>query len=173
MMFRDTARGSFSCLSNLLRYELIAQGLGLYCDCDMFCLRPIEDAEHIFGRQDYQYINGAVLKLPPDSPAVAELCAIKNQGIDKLAALPWGTTGPKAVTAALKRHGLDNLASPIDAFYPVHWGCTQLFSDPGLRLRDLVTPRTIAVHLVNQGLKRQSAEGNVDPASPLGEILAA
>ena len=70
--YRDClAGGGLSLFSNLLRYELLRAGLGLYVDCDVFCLRPIEDAEYIFGWETKKLINNAVLKIPADCPRAA------------------------------------------------------------------------------------------------------
>jgi hypothetical protein len=48
---RYRGTGSFALFSNLLRYEILKASLGIYVDCDVFCLRPIEDADYIFGRE--------------------------------------------------------------------------------------------------------------------------
>lgn len=67
--------GSPAVFCDLLRYEVQAQQLGLYVDCDMYCLQPIEDREYMFGWESDDYINGAVLKLPSGSSALEELCS--------------------------------------------------------------------------------------------------
>ena len=41
-------KGSLAPFADLLLYELLGAGLGLYVDCDVFCLRAIEDADYIF-----------------------------------------------------------------------------------------------------------------------------
>lgn len=83
-IIRHRKTGSPSLFSDLLRYEIIGAGLGLYADCDVFCLRPIEDADHIFGREGAVFgwerpiLNTAVLKLPADCPTLTALRAIKD-----------------------------------------------------------------------------------------------
>ncbi len=70
--------GSYAISANLMRYRLMTLGLGLYVDCDVYCLRAIEDEPHIFGFESNGDVNTAVLKLPADSPVVADLCAISE-----------------------------------------------------------------------------------------------
>ena len=62
-IIRHRETGSFSLFSNLLRYELLRKELGLYVDCDIFCLKPIIDAKYIIGFEDNNSLNGAVLKI--------------------------------------------------------------------------------------------------------------
>ncbi|MCY4208385.1 MAG: glycosyltransferase [Roseovarius sp.] len=69
--------GSFAVFTDLLRYEILRQNLGLYVDCDIFCLKPIHDTDYIVGFQD-STINNAVLKMPADCPALQELCAMRH-----------------------------------------------------------------------------------------------
>jgi hypothetical protein len=64
-LIRHNATGSFSLVTNLMRYELLRRGLGLYVDCDVFCLRPMSDRESIFGWESRDYLNSAVLNLGP------------------------------------------------------------------------------------------------------------
>jgi hypothetical protein len=46
--------------------------------------------------------------------------------------MPWGTTGPKALTKFAKKHDRDRLASPPDVFYPVSPIQTRLIFDPDI-----------------------------------------
>src|SRR5690554_3966845 len=45
---RYTRGGGLSLFSNLLRYEIQKNQLGVYIDCDCYCLRPLENADYIF-----------------------------------------------------------------------------------------------------------------------------
>jgi hypothetical protein len=197
--------GSPALFANLFRYQLLRAGLGLYVDCDMYCVRPIQDADYIFGWQDEWTICNAVLKLPPDSPILTKLCNLKDGFIPPwigrretlklrfreliggprlLGQMRWGTTGPKAVTWYAKQDGLASHAAPTDVFYPIAKSHIHLLLDPDLRLDELITPRTQAVHLWNQlFVKRADKLSNlqsfvprdlddVPPTSPLGRIIA-
>jgi hypothetical protein len=157
----------------------------------VFCLRPIADADYFFGWETGKSINNAILKMPVDCPALAALIAIKDSphflppwrkkrpqrwqwlrrgaALLPLEQLPWGTTGPDALTYYAKQHGLTHLASPIDRFYPVHWDQVSLLFDPGLPLEALTTPRTDAIHLYNSKFAPFAANG-MPPHSPLWQI---
>ena len=117
-----------------------ALGLGLYVDCDVYCLRPIEDADYILGWQGRNSLANAVLKLPPDCPVLAALRAIKDTpnfvppsfGRRKrrlewlrgpapaipLEDLPWATAS-KALAYYAHLHGIDHLASQSIASIPL------------------------------------------------------
>ena len=83
-IIRHRKTGSLALFSDVLRYEILGAGLGLYVDCDVFCLRPIEDADYIFGREGTVFgwagimLASGILKLPPDCPMLATLRAIKD-----------------------------------------------------------------------------------------------
>lgn len=174
------SNGSYSLSANLMRYELLRRGEGLYVDCDVYCVRPAEDEPFMLGWQNPDYINCAVMKVPPDSPMLASLCSISegwtppwspHQPPTSLSDLPWGTTGPIATTWYAKEHGLVDRAKPFDVYYPVPHERWSQFYDPGLELRDLVTARTNYVHLWHQMPKHVGVETALDPRSPIGKIV--
>jgi hypothetical protein len=195
-IIRYRAGGSLALFSNLFRYELLAVDPGLYVDCDVYCLKPIDDEDYIFGWERDDVINNAVLKLPPDSPALAGLREIGRTRVlipewvgpnrrtyykmramvgmpVSISDMPWGTTGPLAVTWHIQQHGLDRLASPIDDFYPVHFDQTPNLFDPGLTIPDITTSRTRLIHLYHNRLQRTLARSEqIPPSSPLGQMLA-
>lgn len=186
--------GSVALFSDFLRYELLATHHGLYVDCDVYCIRPMEDADTIFGWEGDGCINNAVLALPSSSPTLEALRRLRRRsqfippwfardrqfvyrvkrlfGRAKLTALPWGTTGPRALTWYAKQFGIADQAASIDTFYPVHWAHTSLLLDPDRTLADLVTPRTQLVHLWTSRLNK-IAKGNIPPSSPVGRLIAA
>lgn len=175
--------GSYSLSANLMRYELQRQGWGLYVDCDVFCLRPIKDADFIFGWEDDYYVNCAVLKLPADSALVSDLCSIRDGWIPPwiepkadgslptVVEMPWGTTGPHSLTHFVREHDLLGHALPFDVFYPIYPYRTGSLYDTGLTLDDLTTPRTRYVHLyqaTGTGRKVEDTPANC----PMGQLLA-
>jgi hypothetical protein len=115
-------RGSVAPFSDWFRYELLKRDLGTWIDTDMYLLRPLDEhAEHLFGEERPGVINNAVLRVPADSPVLDELLApfagampawlaprhrLISQlrkwlaGSVDIGAMPWGTTGPAALTAA-------------------------------------------------------------------------
>ena len=194
-LIRHKATGSLAIFSDLLRYEILRADLGLYVDCDMFCVHPIEDEEHIFAWSSPKAINNAVLKLPADCPALLDLCKIKEGDFIPpwfaarqklrlrlrqligypaipLEDLPWGSTGPKALTWYAHHHGIDRHAKHKEVFYPIDNHQVALLFDPARTIEDLITPQTKAIHLFNEYFKRRSLDViPVPPSSPLGRIF--
>lgn len=184
--------GSYSFAADLFRLEIQAAGLGLYVDCDCYCVRPVEDADYIYGWEDSQTLGTAVLKLPAGSELLADLRSIgmarafvppwARSGAKRryrarailgisvpVSEMEWGTLGPKALTYYAKKRSMDSRAQPPDTFYPLHWGHADLIRDPALRLEDLITPRTQILHLWNEALAR--APGAAPHGSPLDILI--
>jgi hypothetical protein len=181
-------RGSVAPFSDWFRYELLKRGAGTWIDTDMYLLRPLdEQAEHLFGEERPRVINNAVLRLPANSPILDELLgpfrgtmpawlAPRHRlssyfrkwrgGSVDVGAMPWGTTGPAALTAAAAKFGLSSLALPPAAFYPVPWESFGWIADPTQHLDEMVTNITVGVHLWNECIKTFKN----DPA-PRGSFL--
>ncbi|MFQ5624818.1 MAG: hypothetical protein ACE5FS_15650 [Paracoccaceae bacterium] len=192
-MFRHKKTGSLAPFVDLMRYEILSKGLGLYVDCDIYCLKPMIDADYIFGWQVDHSINNAVLKLPVDCPTLRSLSMIKDMwqflppweswkrrlkwrfqyavGKGRLRHLPYGSTGPYALTWFLRKYGLLSRALPQDVFYPLPPAEAARLLDPGLSVADIATPNTVALHLYNEALHRRMGAAIPD-TSPLGEIVS-
>src|SRR5438094_244346 len=115
------SEGSPSLFSNRFRYELQRRGLGPWIDADVYLLRPIPDRDYLFAWEDGERINGSVLRLPGDSPLIPALLDLFEErsippwltwrermaarwrlvttGRTDLPRMPWGSTGPHALTA--------------------------------------------------------------------------
>lgn len=169
--------GSVALFANWFRYELQRRALGTWVDADVYLLAPL-DAErpYLVGWQERSMLGNAVLRLPPDSPALATLLGLfaerevppwlgrrerrrarrrlEATGRTGLAEMPWGTAGPHAVTAALKREGLARWGLPADVLYPFGHRDSAWVADPARRLEEQLTSRTVAVHLWNELIKR-------------------
>ena len=182
--------GGASFFSNRFRFELQRQGKGTWIDCDLYLLAPMDfERPHLFGRQSDELLNTAVFRCPPDSPLLepllelfegqvmphwlsrrarieAEWRRLRSGRVD-IAAMPFGTTGPHALTAVARDTGLESEALPSETFYPVPWQEAAWIVDRGARLEDRIRPGTVAVHLWNEQI-RHLKEG---PA-PAGSFLA-
>lgn len=148
-MFRDSTENSLAPFSDLLRYELLAQGRGVYVDCDVFAFKPIADEPYIFGwygkvrGREARRINNSVLKLPPDCPVLAKLRGIRDGFVPPwypltrrlglrlrrlagqpvpLSKLGYQFAGPYALTYYLRRHRLEHHAKRADILHPALWG---------------------------------------------------
>lgn len=182
--------GSVALFSNLFRYELQRRGLGTWIDCDLYLLAPLDGARpYLFGYEGGGLINCAVLRTPPDSPLLAPLIRLFDEidvpfwlpwrarwaarrrlwrtGRTGLSHMPWGSVGPKALTALARRHGIERLALDRDVLYPVPYTRAGWIRDPTVTLEEVVAPSTVAVHLWNECIKDFKDE----PAPP-GSFLA-
>lgn len=186
-------RGSVALFSDWFRFEAQRRGLGIWLDCDVYLLAPLDGAPILLGESAPGAIESAVLRLPPDCPVLPALIAPFRQrtvpvwmsrrsrgaallrlwgtgrtGIDRM---PWGTLGPYALSWAVRSSGpgsaLAQAVQPTTRFYPVHWRDACWIVDPAQPLENRVSPGTVAVHLWSECL-RAVREG---PA-PAGSMLA-
>jgi hypothetical protein len=67
--------------------------------------------------------------------------------------MPWGMTGPHALTALARSASLTARASPTDVFFPAPWRNASWICDPAIKLDQIVTSRTVAIHLWNECIK--------------------
>lgn len=136
--------GSLALFSDVFRYHLLARSEGLiWADTDAYCLRPFRsETGHYFGWESDLNINGGVLGLPADSPALANLLKMTTdefgippwyspQTQQKLqersqsgnpthvSELPWGVWGPHAVTYHLHQTAEAKYAFERHVLYPV------------------------------------------------------
>jgi len=144
--------------------------LGIYVDCDVFCLKPLPETNYILGWESHKSINCAVLGAPAGSDLVEQLMTFAddpafippwfNENRKRMLRLkkalglpehpsnmPWGVIGPTLVTHVVKNLGLEDEVLPIDALYSLHWDHTPLLNDPGVSIDDLCTSRTYVLHL--------------------------
>ena len=125
MLQRYVVRGkpSLSKFSNYFRYRLIQKTGACWVDSDMLCLRKPDfiGKPILFGTQaeedDASRCNGAVLKLPRRHRMLRELEERARSGID--IDTRWGVLGPMLITELASKHGIDAVAEPRDAFYPL------------------------------------------------------
>ncbi len=189
-IFRHEGHASLALTADIYRLRILRENLGIYVDCDVYCLQPFPDAAYLFGWEDKFIINNAVLGMPADSKLLRALLRDAENpkfippraGLriwpklrmrqligtaDTRPHLPWASLGPHLLTHHVKRLGLQGLAQDIDIFYPLIYTHTPLLNQAGLRLEDLTTRRSLALHLWN-------ATNNFDeiqPGSTLDQIV--
>lgn len=165
--------------TDFFRYAMQAKGVGTWVDLDLYFLRPLDIADdYMFGWEHETSINGAILRLPPDSAMVRDLCAIPQlnwrppfygprrsvkfywrrltQGDLRPEDYRWGTFGPGVLTWLAKKHRVADRAQKREVFYPVrHSDAKLLLGDPE-RVERRLTPDTRAVHLWSSVLSREA-----------------
>ncbi len=175
-IFRHSTTGSYGVFADTFRYALLRATDEVYVDADVYCIRQIPNNDYIFGWEDDRLINGAILRLPPNSMILqrminlttndiifppwvgrktALLAVLKNLLGDgpTVKHLGFGATGPQALTYQIKELGLADLALPREHFYPVHWKNVQAFLSPKLTVRDIISPETTCIHMYNEILR--------------------
>jgi hypothetical protein len=168
--------GSVAPFSDWFRYELLRRGLGTWVDTDVYLVATLDtQSPYLFGIESPGILNNAVLRAPPHSALLSGLLEpfVKRTapkwmprhkylsmrarelltGHFDLASMPWGTTGPRALTALARLFGLTHLAQPQERFYPVPWQRASWILDPHKALEDVITDQTVAIHLWNHCIR--------------------
>lgn len=183
--------------SNFFRYALMQRTDHTWVDLDIIALRQLAyDTDRIYAFETHTRVNCAVLRLPKGSPELHDLVTLTPQtrgvaphitGLRRMkywirtlgrgvpiAQWPWGSTGPRALTAALIRHGGMAAALPMETFYPITPRDCRRFVLPD-HLTDASFPATTCgVHLsasnVNKVLARDFG-GVIPETSFLGQQI--
>ena len=165
--------GSVAAFSDWFRYELQRRRAGTWVDTDVYLLRSLDmRAPYLLGEEEPGMINNAVLRLPADLPLLEPLLQLFEKrttprwlpwrsylraraeelvrGGVNLSRLPWGATGPVALTELMRRFDLTSLAHPSEVFNPMPWSKADWILNPQISLGDVTTERTVSVHLWNR-----------------------
>ncbi|WBU64214.1 hypothetical protein [Paracoccus aerodenitrificans] len=191
---RYSREGSPSLHSNFFRYALMEKTESVWVDLDMIALRPFDFAgDRIYAHENPERVNCAVLRMPKDSPALAELLKFKpgmrgiaphitglrrlkyrirtlGQGVP-IEEWPWGSTGPRALSAYLRRHDEMKYAMPVETFYPIVPADCERFVAPAALSDDDFGPGTYGVHLSASNVQKVLAaryDGKIPENSFLG-----
>ena len=111
--------------SDLARYEILYDQGGVYVDCDLKPLRPIdplvEGAESVIAREDKRYINNAFMGSSPGSRFLADvLRGLRRSVLAQPRARVNRQIGAHYLTRIARRHPeLRVLGSEL--IYPYHW----------------------------------------------------
>lgn len=170
--------------SDIFRLQLMKKTDYLWCDTDVVSLAPIPTADHIFGYFNNTTICNAIMRLPPDSPA---LRGYTEYSLDPFPIRPWiegeeraelerqkqagelphasdqghSVYGPGVLTWFLQQHGEIKHASPTSVFYPLPFRQTGQANDVPARefRRKYLTDETLAVHLWGRRMRWWISKG--------------
>jgi hypothetical protein len=195
-IFRHRRTQSLAPFADWFRYRLLFERGGIWADTDVVCLGPFDYAQaRVFGWQDEEMINNAVIGLPAGDPLaswMATCCEHPNRWLpyddfairmhklqrrllrgNQRGDIRWGESGPIGLTRAIRHFGYTGEALPAWHFYPVPYAAFRtLFESPGangeIALRD-----ARAVHLWNNLIERDgSKHTRFPPDSPFEQLWA-
>lgn len=195
-IFRYKHSNSVAGFANWFRYKMLFEEGGIWVDTDVICLKRFDfSAELVFGREEYQKFNNAVLggeKGHPLFQLMMNQAASPNDflpfdnGRDKRRKLKrrylqgnhrgnlkWGEVGPLGLTRAIHYMKLEKFGLPYTAFYPVYPKCWDAIFDNTYPSPEKYFPESYAIHLWNEMFRsRASFDKNGQfPADSLIEAL--
>lgn len=182
--------GSVALFANRFRYELIRRGLGTWLDTDVYLLAPLDlERAYLMGREEADVIASSILRLPMDCRILRDLLMLFEEeiipfwmplsariasrwrllvdGRTGIERMPWGSLGPRALTAYARAYGVAGEAHRPAVFYPVNWRQADWIKSPRLGLEQMISADTVAVHLWNECIK-----GFKHLPAPEGSFLA-
>lgn len=194
---------SVALFSDLFRFHMIkAIPEIIYIDTDVFCLKPLDfDDPFLFGFEEYRNprawrLNGAVLRLPPESQILAKMLTFmedqhpapvwikpKFQGEMKARAaagdpmhvseLPWGIWGPLGITAFAGQTGEHTHAKSVDVLYPVPFPERRILFKRPAKTMHYLTEDSHTIHMWAPIKKFAAArfDGLCPPLSYIGHQL--
>ncbi|MEL7463564.1 MAG: hypothetical protein AAFN79_05830 [Pseudomonadota bacterium] len=170
---------SFALFSDIFRYHLMMKKPGeIWVDTDMLCWKSLENLDPVVvGYEAHKKLNGAILRLPPDSESLREMIEFTNDEYSippfvsrelqddyraahedgapvHVSEMPWGIWGPLAITYFLKKTGEAKFAAPEAAYYPVHFKDRKLFFKRPTAVMRTFTEETRTIHLWARRTKR-------------------
>lgn len=168
--------GSLALFSNMFRYAVLQRCGGVWSDCDVVCLKPLEAefaADYVIptefrdSTRQVALANGCLLKAPAASPFVAECGAITMSADPER--VGWGEIGPLMVSAMVVKHRLERHMAPPWRYSPLGWWEFRRLVDDGPLP---ATEGTLAVHCFNEmwrraGLDKDAGYGAGSPFESL------
>lgn len=121
--FLAAGKPSIATFADYFRYRMIRETGACWIDADIICLNgpAFAKSPYVFCRQadavSQALVNNAVLRLPRDEPALAELVATAEAAVDVDGR--WGALGPFLLTPVLERRGLYGRALEPHVCYPI------------------------------------------------------
>lgn len=150
--------GTFAAFSNIFRYLLLRSQDTTWIDVDVVALKDsLPAGDYLFGWESRDFLNGAVLRAPGNSPIV-------KFWIDSATSIPanqvkWGQLGPRLISKGVREFGLENYALPREILYPVPYHQVWKLFDPRQLpwvMRTLKGSSTL--HLWNEALRTGPAK---------------
>jgi hypothetical protein len=186
--------GSYAPFSDLFRYELQRRDLGMWIDCDVYCVRAFAfEQSYVFGWKTRDALGNAVLRLPSGSKLAGDLIALfdkrstiypwlssheQKRWLERKWAgesfdwtdLPWAATGPSALTYLVRELGLTGHALRPSVLYPLPVRDAAQLLRAGADLIPYIAPETRGVHLWNNALRHHVTKAQ--RGSPIDRLFS-
>lgn len=120
--------------SDLARYQILHDIGGVYVDCDLEPLRPIDDlvqgCEAVIAREDARHVNNAFMGAAPGARFLADILrGLRASVLAQPRARVNRQIGAHYLTRVVRRHPeVRVLAPPL--IYPEHWSQLERLSQP-------------------------------------------
>jgi mannosyltransferase OCH1-like enzyme len=146
--------GSYAGFANYFRYRLLLLRGGWWIDTDMVCLRPFTDlaTDHVFSSEEHEgrnLVNCGAIKAPAGSAAIEWAWNVCD-GLDP-STIRWGQTGPRLLSEAVTRFGLESFVQSPESFCPIGYDDWDRMLDPE---GSPIAGEPYAVHLWNEMWRR-------------------
>ena len=116
-----------ACYSDIFRLKLLKQHEGIWSDCDVFCLKPVEEWVNLYNQSgdvfsgemvldNRNFCNTAVLGFR-NKKAIEEIDSMVEKLIETKSQTYWGEVGPAQIDAYVRTNQVKLLDEHI--FYPV------------------------------------------------------
>ncbi|HEX4338848.1 MAG TPA: glycosyltransferase [Polyangiaceae bacterium] len=159
-IFKYADHDSYAGFSNHFRYRLLFERGGIWADCDVVLLRPLELFPGLTFATEESPGNGSMcatclIAAPPGDELLGRAMEICDAA--DVSTLKWGQTGPGLLTRLVRESGRDDGGLPIEAVCPVSYlRWEHLVSDDRatqVAVRELLG-RAQAVHLWREMFRR-------------------
>jgi hypothetical protein len=178
LFFVHKKTASPAAFADWFRYRVLLQEGGIWSDTDVVCLKPLAfRSEEIYGWQDANVINNAILGLPPNHPLakwMSDCCEHPNRILpyddgptrrrkwrrrlfegNRRGNVKWGEYGPQGFTAAARYLGYAGRGLPAEQFYPIPYQDWQrVFYEPATNIAAALQSSS-AIHLWNEMTRRE------------------
>ncbi|MDJ0823157.1 MAG: hypothetical protein QNJ09_15280 [Paracoccaceae bacterium] len=185
-------RAPASMVSDLFRLYLLKQTETIWIDADVLCLQPFPEQPYHIGWEPSGTVNGAILRLPEDSPTLNSLIEwfedpefvphwLSEAQQAKVAEAEPGkrlvtafklvrpSVGPRALKHTMRAKGEKRFISPAKVYYPVRGVYTDVLFNPYGGVEGSLTPETLCVHLYASMIRGYHKNHIPDPGSFMAE----
>jgi mannosyltransferase OCH1-like enzyme len=149
-IFQYKHQASYAGFANFFRYKLLLERGGWWIDTDVVCLKHFDFMdEYVFSSeldQGREVISSGMIKVPVGSEVMAYAWNVCEQKDPRQ--LMWGETGPRLMTAAVKKCSLEIYAKRPQVFSPLQFSEWRRVLE--LDAQGLVHEDTYAIHLWNE-----------------------